>query len=162
MLKKIAVFEVCEYKMKQELKKAIGGRLKKLRKNLGLTQAEMVTNFNIGRANYSRIEKGEVFPNVSILFTLKRKFNVSLDWLIGAEGEMYLTDGKGQEFRSDISQCDKEIEDLFFHFENFPMVKHAVLSFFLEYKARNSELLKKILEETPPKVEEEPPPPEII
>ncbi len=130
--------------MKQQLKREIGVKMRKLRKNLGLTQAEMVAYFDVGRANYSRIEKGEVFPNVTILFTLKTKFNVSLDWLICNEGQMQMGD---EEEKNNSSGDAEEIQDLFFHIEKLPMVKHAVLSFFLEYKVKNTKLLQQLLDE---------------
>lgn len=132
--------------MKNELKKEIGAKLRQLRKRLGLTQAEMVSHFNVGRANYSRIEKGEVFPNVAILFTLKKEFNVSLDWLIGGEGEMLtLTEEEARKKRLHWSDSSKEIDELFYHIEKVPMVKHAVLGFFLEYRSKNSQLIEKMV-----------------
>ncbi len=60
-----------------------------LRENRGLTQAEMVKYFDIGRANYSRIEKGEIFPTPYILHMLQIYFNVSLDWLVAGDGRTF-------------------------------------------------------------------------
>lgn len=134
--------------MKNELKKEIGAKLRQLRKRLGKTQAEMVSHFNVGRANYSRIEKGEVFPNVAILYTLKKEFSVSLDWLIGGEGEMLtLTEEEARKKRLHWSDSSKEIDELFYHIEKVPMVKHAVLGFFLEYRSKNSQLIEKMVKE---------------
>ncbi len=132
--------------MKQELKKEIGTKMRKFRKSLGLTQAEIVAHFDIGRANYSRIEKGEVFPNAAILFTLKTKFNVSLDWLIGNDGDMFPEDAADNK-KSDANGCGDEINDLMEHMETLPMVKHAVLTFFLEYKVKNNRLIQQLLDE---------------
>jgi transcriptional regulator with XRE-family HTH domain len=139
--------------MKQKLKKQIGVKMRKFRKKLGLTQTEMVSHFDIGRANYSRIEKGEVFPNVLILYTLKTKFNLSLDWLIdaesvnGDEAEMMLQGEKKWKKNPGFGEDSEEIEELFFTMGKIPMIKHAVLSHFLEYKLKNNDLIQKLFRE---------------
>ena len=130
--------------MRQELKKKIGIKMRGLRKRRGLTQTEMVSHFDICRANYSRIERGEIFPNESILYTLIKKFKISLNWFIADEGQMMLTKKKNMDF----AECGEEIDDLLYHIKKIPMVKHAVLAFFLEYKQKNSQLIKKLVEES--------------
>jgi transcriptional regulator with XRE-family HTH domain len=133
--------------MKLQLRKDIGMRMRKIRKTLGFTQAHMVSFFDIGRANYSRIEKGEIFPTATTLNTLLREFNVSLNWLISNEGEMFLEKKKpGLKSRSFGKYID-EINDLLLHLEKIPMVRHAVLGFFMEYKMNNQDLLQEILEQ---------------
>jgi transcriptional regulator with XRE-family HTH domain len=130
--------------MRQELKKKVGIKMRNLRKGMGLTQEKMVTHFDkIGRANYSRIEKGEIFPNESILYTLIKKLKISLNWFIADEGQMMLTKRKNRDFM----ECGEELDDLFYHIKKIPMVKHAVLAFFLEYKQKNNKLIKKLVEE---------------
>lgn len=137
--------------MKQKLKKEIGVKLRKFRKSLGLTQAEMVSNFAIGRANYSRIEKGEVFPNVGILYTLKTKFNLSLNWLIGYEQEnsddQVLLEKKQQKSIINFIEDNTEIEELLQHMRKIPMIRHAVLGFFMEYRMKNGGLINKLFAE---------------
>ena len=75
-------------KVQEELK-AIGQRLRKTRKSLGLTQFEIVKNLNFHRANYSRIENGQVMPNLQLLLMLSREYRISLDWLITGGGFMF-------------------------------------------------------------------------
>lgn len=133
--------------MKKELKKEIGTRLRKLRESLDLTQAEMVKHFDFGRANYSRIEKGEVFPNAFILNTLHTQFNVSVDWIVTGEGRMHPQKGQGRNRYLDFAECERELNELFDYIEKIPMIKHAVLGFFLEYKSKNKKLIGELLEE---------------
>ncbi len=135
--------------MKSELKKEIGRRMRKIRKALGYTQEQMVSNFNIGRANYSRIEKGEVHPGALILNTLRIKFNVSLDWLITNNGKMFLRDREKHDpgLKIDFGQSTEEIKELLGYMEKVPMVKHAILGFFLEYKMKNREIIQDALDE---------------
>jgi transcriptional regulator with XRE-family HTH domain len=135
--------------MKNELKKEIGQRMRKIRKALGYTQEQMVSYFNIGRANYSRIEKGEVHPGALILNTLRLKFNVSLDWLITNNGKMFLRerDKKEPNIHLDFGQSAEEISELLKYMEKVPMVKHAILSYFLEYKLKNRKIIQEALDE---------------
>ncbi len=137
--------------MKEKLKKDIGIKLRNFRKSLRLTQAEMVSNFDIGRANYSRIEKGEVFPNVTILHKLKTNFNLSLNWLIGDEQEtnddQLLQGQKPKKKIIDFVEGNSEIEELLQNMERIPMIKHAVLGFFMEQRMKHDDLIKKMLGE---------------
>jgi transcriptional regulator with XRE-family HTH domain len=139
--------------MKQQLKKEIGIRIRKIRKALGYTQVQMVSYFEIGRANYSRLEKGEIFPSATLLNTLRREFQVSLDWLITDEGEMFFSKKQKAELvrRLNAGKYSEEINELLFDMNKIPMIKHAVLEFYLEYKQKNSQIVQQLLEEgTPP------------
>lgn len=140
--------------MKEELKKEIGDRLKKVRKAFGFTQEKIVEFFDIGRANYSRIEKGEVWPGANILHVLRTKFNVSLDWLITDMGKMFIRDRKSYGSRVEFGEYTQEIQELLKYIEKVPMVKHAILSYFLEYKIKNQDIIQQFLEETesPPRI----------
>ncbi|NIM18017.1 MAG: helix-turn-helix domain-containing protein [Candidatus Aminicenantes bacterium] len=134
--------------MKEQLRKEIGMRLRKLRKTLGYTQEQMVSYFDIGRANYSRIEKGEIFPGAAILNRLKIEFDVSLDWLIANEGQMFhhLREGiREREEQVDFGTYSGEVRELLVYMDKVPMVKHAVLGFFLEYKMKNQDYIEGIL-----------------
>ena len=62
--------------------KAIGQRVRKVRVSHGLTQNEICENFSIGRANYSRIEKGEIFPNYDILRFFHLKWGINIHWIL--------------------------------------------------------------------------------
>ncbi len=135
--------------MKKELKRDIGQRMRKIRKSLGLTQEQMVSHFDIGRANYSRIEKGEVHPGATILNTLRTKFNVSLDWLISNNGNMFLNDQNEtvDKIKYDFGQSTEEVEELLDYMYKVPMVRHAILGFFLEYKLKNRKIITDVFEE---------------
>jgi len=138
--------------MKEELKKEIGDRMRKVRKTLGYTQEKMVEFFDIGRANYSRIEKGEVWPGANILHTLRTKFNISLDWLITNTGKMFTREREKKVYsekeKADFGGYFEEVEELLSYIEKVPMIKHAILSYFLEYKIKNQDLIQQFLDES--------------
>lgn len=133
-------------KQKTELKKEIGARIREVRKSLGYTQDRMVEHFDCGRANYSRIEKGEVFPNPAMLRELNRVFKVSLHWLVCGKGEMLENEDQYKELK--LGAVDGgEIKDLLVYLESVPMVRHAILSYFLEYVEKNKSLIAPFLKE---------------
>ncbi len=129
---------------KEKLKKEIGVRLRQIRKKLGLTQEDIVTYLDIGRANYSRIEKGEVFPNPTIFEVLYQRFNVSLEWVVCNIGQMFR--GEDEQEQIQLTTYSGEVKELLYHIEHVPMLKHAVLSFYLEYKAKNKKFIDQVLQ----------------
>jgi transcriptional regulator with XRE-family HTH domain len=144
--------------MKQQLRKEIGMKMRKIRKALGYTQVQMVSFFEIGRANYSRIEKGDIFPTATILNVLCREFHVSLDWLIANEGEMFILQKQKKDAKKilDSGKYSQEVSDLLIHIENVPMVRHAILGFFLGYKQNNQRIIQEILEKNSPLAQQRP------
>ncbi len=132
-------------KEKVNTKKAIGERMRILRKHLKLNQGEMASFLEIGRADLSSTERGRIYPTVFVLYLLKQKFNISLNWLLFNDGEMYYTAPVRRRENSGLNPLNEEMRDLLFHIEKIPLIRHAVLSFFFEYKARNQELIDEVL-----------------
>ena len=56
--------------MKKKMKKEVGERLRQFRKKIGYTQEQIATYMGVGRANYSRIEMGDIFPGFPALAPL--------------------------------------------------------------------------------------------
>ena len=129
---------------KKDLKEKVGAKIRKIRMDLGLTQGEMAEHFHIGRADYSRIEKGNIFPNCLILHTLNSVLNVSMDWLFNGEERMQWLKNRSERLKHDDVLSAVEMDDLLDHMERIPMVKHAVLGFFLEYKFKNIKTIEKL------------------
>lgn len=132
---------------KAALKQDIGRRMREVRKSLGYTQDQMVDYFDCGRANYSRIEKGEVFPNPTMLEVLNQRFHVSLHWLICNTGGMYLSQQPEhpEPVDRDVPIAGGEIRELLSYVNAVPMVRHAVLGFFLEYLEENKKLIAPLM-----------------
>ena len=59
-----------------------GKALSKLRKNADLTQSELADKLNLTRQAISKYERGESFPDISVLVNIAEVFNTSLDSLI--------------------------------------------------------------------------------
>lgn len=60
----------------------IGIRVKKLRIEKGFSQEELAKLLNISQSNISRLEMGELEPNMFHLAMLKRLLNTTYDYLI--------------------------------------------------------------------------------
>lgn len=60
----------------------IGNRIQQLRKDQGITQAQLAMKLNIGERHLRKIETGEKGPSIDILIDLAALFGVSLDYII--------------------------------------------------------------------------------
>ena len=58
-------------------------RIKQIRKELGLTQAQVANETEIPRSNISKYESGDLEPTLEQLGRLAQYFCVSTDWLLG-------------------------------------------------------------------------------
>jgi len=132
--------------MKEQLRIEIGERIKMVRKAFGLTQEQFVENFEIGRANYARIESGEIFPGISIMNVLRSKFNISMDWLISNKGEMFLQEKKEEDIVLDYGEDTEEIAEMLHIIQRIPRMKEEILSFFYDFRRKNKSILDRMLE----------------
>lgn len=65
----------------------LANRLKELRKLSNLTQRDVSLKMGITARRYQALELGESLPKLSTLIALANTFNVSLDFLVGREGD---------------------------------------------------------------------------
>lgn len=77
-----------------------GRALSTLRKQADMTQSEVADRLNMSRQAVSKYERGESFPDISVLVMIAELFDVSLDDLIGygepTDGESSLLQGIAQ------------------------------------------------------------------
>ncbi|MDD2362193.1 MAG: helix-turn-helix transcriptional regulator [Oscillospiraceae bacterium] len=62
-----------------------GDRLRKLRKQLDMTQEQIAKKLNIVRSTYAYYETGKTFPDFDTVVRLAHLFNVTTDYLLDAE-----------------------------------------------------------------------------
>lgn len=97
-----------------------------LRRNADMTQSELADRLNLTRQAVSRYEKGDSFPDISILVKIAEIFGITIDELIGAgsptEGEQELL--KSAALGRDLRACHCNVQEL----ENIaPFLKPSVL-----------------------------------
>lgn len=71
----------------------IGNRIRQLRKDQGMTQAQLSAKLNIGDRHLRKIEAGEKGPSIDILIEIAALLGVSLDYII-----------MGKQSQSDLKQ----------------------------------------------------------
>ena len=65
----------------------LANRLKEFRRLSNLTQRQTSLKLGVTERSYQRFESGENIPKLSNLIALANIFNVSLDFLVGREGQ---------------------------------------------------------------------------
>ena len=65
-------------------------RIKKLRKELDLTQQEFADKIGISRGNIGAYEVGKNAPSDAVISLICTKFNVNENWLRTGTGEMFI------------------------------------------------------------------------
>ena len=72
----------------------VGNRIKKIRTNLGLTQAEFAHRLNRDGSYIARLEKKENDISEKVICLICDTFNINEDWLKRRKGEMYKDNNK--------------------------------------------------------------------
>lgn len=62
-------------------------KIKKARLNAGFTQKEVAEELHMTESQLSKIENGQLEPNIETLGMLADFYEVSVDWLIGTKGK---------------------------------------------------------------------------
>ena len=75
--------------------KEIGSRLRELRESLQQTQAEFAVNCGINRGYLASLEVGSKKPSSNVISQLIGATDVSSNWLLTGEGDMFARDPYG-------------------------------------------------------------------
>jgi len=78
---------------KEQLRREIGGRIREIRKEIGLNQTKFGEKSNTSRGIIGFIESGKVSPRLELLKSLYEDYNVDLNYLISGEGSMFRKEG---------------------------------------------------------------------
>ena len=97
-------------------------RLKKLRKNLELTQQAFADKIGMKQNTIAQYEMGRTTPSDAIVFSICREFGVNEKWLRNGEGEMFIKS----------TPYDKAYNRFGYIMENSSPSKKAALSILLE------------------------------
>ena len=72
----------------------IGERIKKLRKEKGLTQLQIQMKLGIDQSYLSKIEKGVAMPTIEQSVNLAIFFDISIDYLFGLTEDSFPVKGR--------------------------------------------------------------------
>ena len=106
---------------------AIGGRLRSLRKERGLTQAGLARQIGIQQSDLSRMEKGEYRVSLDNLFKILAVFDLDLAVFFGDDGEA------AEHERQPLSRHDMKVLHLL---RELSPEGRAEVQEFLEFKLR--------------------------
>jgi transcriptional regulator with XRE-family HTH domain len=123
--------------MKEEALKQIAFRLREFRKRHGLKQDDYAVMAGLKRAAISRMETGGSKPSFGLLYRLRRKYDLSIDWLISGEGPMHRIQNQTPDF-GEYSPTFREMAE---NMKNNKALMHAVFSAY-HTKLVEIELLK--------------------
>jgi len=73
------------------MQKDIGKRIKKIRKNLSLSQTEFASGLNISQSAISAYEKNERIPSKNVLNQISYKYNINLEYLLNGKEPIFLS-----------------------------------------------------------------------
>ena len=70
--------------------KDFGERLKNYRLQKGLSQENIATSLGKNKTTISRYEKGHTLISTSVCYSIARKYNISVDYLLGFSNKKYI------------------------------------------------------------------------
>ena len=88
-------------------------RLKKLRKELDMTQQEFADKLGTARNNIAGYETGKRNPSNAVISLICREFNINEKWLRTGEGEMFIELSRSDEIAQFVRQLMTEEDDSF-------------------------------------------------
>lgn len=88
-------------------------RLKKLRKELDMTQQEFAEGIGIKRNTMATYESGRNEPIDAVISLICTKYNVNENWLRTGEGEMFIEMSYNDEIAQFVGQVMGEEDDSF-------------------------------------------------
>lgn len=99
--------------------------LSKLRKNADMTQSELGDRLNVTRQAVSKYERGDSFPDISVLVVIVGIFGITLDTLIKAgeptKGEESILCSVARKDEAPAADCAEDLVNI------APLLKPSVL-----------------------------------
>ena len=86
-------------------------RIKKIRKELDLTQQAFANKIGIKQNTIAQYEMGRTKPSDAIIFSICREFNVNEEWLRTGEGEMFRQLPEEDEVAAYVSELLEDTSD---------------------------------------------------
>lgn len=88
-------------------------RIKKIRKELDLTQQKFADRIGVKQNTVAQYEMGRNIPIDSVISLICREFNVNEDWLRTGQGEMFIKQTRDEQIASFIESIQSSEDDSF-------------------------------------------------
>jgi transcriptional regulator with XRE-family HTH domain len=112
---------------------AFGDKLRKIRRDNNLTQADMSQRLAMEQSNYSRYETNKTTPTIDLVNKIASEFAVEVDWLMQNDNSTVIFEG-GSTNNGDVIQT-----------ENYYAVPKELIESWLQPQAQIAEMLQKII-----------------
>lgn len=133
---------------KEELQ-TFAQRLQNVRNHLHLMQKELAEAIGYSDSFISLLESAHTKPGYFFFKNMMDKFNVNPVYLLSGEGEMLLDEEQKKKIDSVYKGEDKrEVEELLYYMENAPIVRFAVLEYFMSYLYQKEDMIKAQIKES--------------
>ena len=86
-------------------------RIKKIRKEVGLTQQEFAEAIKVKRNTVATYEMGRSIPSDAAISLICREFDVNEEWLRTGEGEMFIEKTKDEQIAEMLADIQLSGED---------------------------------------------------
>ena len=97
----------------RQVVKIMNERIKKIRKELDLTQQEFANRLGTARNNIAGYETGKRSPSNAVISLMCKEFNVNETWLRTGEGDMFIELNRQAQIASLTKQLLDDEEDSF-------------------------------------------------
>jgi len=129
-------------KEKTSIKKDVGVRFSRFRKQINKTQQQLADELGIYQSTITSFEKGKTFPNLKYLFHVHEKYGLDITWLITGKGDMLVGDyrissnnaGQTHEERLRYYAGDKKSRAELQCLMDIPIIEQVIMAKFLELK----------------------------
>lgn len=88
-------------------------RIKKIRKELDLTQQKFADKLGVQRNTIAMYEMGRTLPSDAIIRSICREFNINEDWLRTGQGEMFIKQTRDEQIASFVGSIQSSEDDSF-------------------------------------------------
>ncbi len=125
----------------------LGNRVKKIRRELNISQKDFANKISISGSFLSEIESGKVKPGFDFFYNIAKECNVNPWFLLFGEGDMF-REPKGtvsMEIKDPGNQIES-VEDIFWYMNNSPMFRNTVTGFAAKYLLEYEPLIIKDME----------------
>jgi len=116
----------------------IGDRLRKVRLSLNLSILKISEMTGFSKSLVSDIETGKKKPSSIYLYGLLTLFNINTNYILTGEGSIFL---------DDPPELDNDIGEMVDLMQRVDLVKYSMLSFFIDFKTRNKDVIEILLKE---------------
>jgi transcriptional regulator with XRE-family HTH domain len=122
---------------------AIGKRLRDIREALNITLEKMQEITGFSKSLISAAEKGQKKPSSIYLYFLLDRFNVDLNYVFSGKGNMF------KRIPRLLDPGDPDLghscEELIYMIENVELVRYAMMTEYIKFKAQNKALINEVL-----------------